>query len=147
MQVQYLIDKAVNCCRSAATANWLLQLQTGYMLPLLGKLLLLWLATGYSYLLLLLLLLVGRLDKSWYIRSLARNASSKSIKPHKASLLTCLRCRISDANDAPVKLTQHSGFISVFCHLPLLLLDSCNALEDSNLPHCQVQVLSTTWWQ
>ena len=38
MQVQ-------DCCRSAATAHWLLQLQTGYMLPLLGKLL--QLATGY----------------------------------------------------------------------------------------------------
>ena len=27
--------------------------------------------------------------------SLARNRSSKSIKPHKASMLTCLRCRVT----------------------------------------------------
>ena len=42
MQVQ-------DCCCSAATANWLLQLQTGYMLPLLGKLLQLATASGYCH--------------------------------------------------------------------------------------------------
>ena len=32
----------------------------------------------------------------------ARNGSRKNIQPHKASLLACLRCRVSGANDAPV---------------------------------------------
>ena len=39
---------------------------------------------------------------------LAKNGSSKSIKPDKASMLTCLGCRVSGANAAPLKLTRQN---------------------------------------
>ena len=42
------------------------------------------------------------------LAGLAKNGSSKSIKPDKASMLTCLRCRVSGANAAPLKLIRQN---------------------------------------
>ena len=87
---------------------------------------------------------------------LAKNGSSKSIKPDKASMLTCLRCRVSGANAAPLKLTRQNYSCAAaplsFAIWLLTGTSTCGPLQclwnsNYNSPQCQVQVLSSTLWQ